>query len=150
MDDAAVFFTAMVPVLELRAAIPLGFSLDLPPFRTFLLAVAGNLVPVPFIILLIRRVFRWLKTHSRLRGRIEALESKAHLKGRLVRKYRTLGLCLLVAVPLPGTGAWTGALVAAMLDIRLRSALPAIVLGVLIAGCVVMGAVYGLVTVVVK
>ena len=147
MDDAAVFFTAMVPVLELRAAIPLGFSLDLPPLRTFLLAVAGNLIPVPFIILLIRRIFKWLKTIPWWRSKVSRLESKAETKGELVRKYRVLGLCLLVAVPLPGTGAWTGALVAAMLDIRLKNALPAIVLGVLIAGCLVMGASLGVVSV---
>ena len=140
MNYAATFFTAMVPVLELRAAIPLGISLGLPPLTAFLLALAGNLVPVPFIILLIRRIFQWLKGLPWLRDRIGRLEEKAHVKGDLVRKYKTLGLCLLVAIPLPGTGAWTGALVAAMLDIRLRNALPAIVLGVVIAGCVVLAA----------
>ena len=145
MDYAVTFFTAMVPVLELRAAIPLGISLGLPPPTAFLLAVAGNLVPVPFIILLIRRIFLWMKGMPWWKGKIERLERKAHGKGDLVRKYRTLGLCLLVAVPLPGTGAWTGALVAAMLDIRLRNALPAIVLGVLIAGCLVLAAACGVV-----
>lgn len=145
MDYAAVFFTAMVPVLELRAAIPLGMSLGLTPLTAFLLSVAGNLVPVPFIILLIRRIFLWLKEKSWWREKIERLENKAHVKGDLVRKYKTLGLCLLVAVPLPGTGAWTGALVAAMLDIRLKNALPAIVLGVIIAGCLVTAAACGVV-----
>ena len=100
----------------------------------YCLAVAGNLLPVPFIMLLVRRVFAWLRKGAWWGPRIEALERRAHLKGRLVTKYRLPGLVLLVAVPLPGTGAWTGALVATLLDIRLRTALPAITAGVLIAG----------------
>lgn len=133
----AVFFTAMIPVLELRGAIPLGVAAGLHPLAAMGAAILGNLVPVPFILLLVRRVFRWLRNFPRLGEWISKLERRAHLKGRTVQKYRTLGLVLLVAVPLPGTGAWTGALVADVLDIRMRTALPAIILGVLIAGAVV-------------
>lgn len=133
----AVFCTAMVPVLELRGAIPLGVAAGLHPLAAMGAAILGNLVPVPFILLLVRRVFRWLRNFPRLGEWISKLERRAHLKGRTVQKYRTLGLVLLVAVPLPGTGAWTGALVADVLDIRMRTALPAIILGVLIAGAVV-------------
>ena len=92
------------------------------------------LLPVPFIILLVRQVFDLLRKHPFFAPKIDALERRAHLKGRLVRKYRLLGLTLFVAIPLPGTGAWTGALVAAFLNIRLRNALPALTRGVLIAG----------------
>ena len=96
------------------------------------------MVPVPFIILYIRHIFHWLqKQNPWWNERIEALERKAHLKGRLVRKYRTLGLCVLVVIPLPGTGAWTGALIAAMLEMKLKKAFPSIVLGVLSAGAIV-------------
>lgn len=133
---AMTFLTAMVPVIELRGAIPLGVAAGLPPALAAVTAMAGNLVPVPCILLLIRKVFRLLRRITWLGPRIDALERKAHLKGRTVQKYRTLGLVLLVAIPLPGTGAWTGALVADVLDIRMKTALPAIAVGVVIAGCI--------------
>lgn len=131
------FFMAMLPVVELRGAIPFGVAAGLHPLAAMAAAILGNLFPVPFILLLLRHVFRWLRNFRRLGALIDRLERRAHLKGRTVRKYRTLGLVLLVAIPLPGTGAWTGALVADVLDIRMRTALPAITLGVLIAGTVV-------------
>lgn len=131
------FLTAMVPVVELRGAIPLGVAAGLPPAVAAVTAMAGNMVPVPFILLLVRRIFRLLRGISWLGPRIDALEKRAHLKGRTVKKYRTAGLILLVAIPLPGTGAWTGALVADVLDIRMRTALPAIAVGVVIAGCAI-------------
>ena len=108
-------------------------------------AILGNIVPVPFIMLLVRRVFRWLRKTAFLGPKIDWLERRAHLKGRMVRKYRLPGLIILVAIPLPGTGAWTGALVAALLDIRMRHALPAIFLGVVIAGAIVTTLTYGVV-----
>ena len=131
------FLIAMAPVVELRGAIPAGIAAGLPPAAACVAAMLGNLVPVPFIMLLIRRIFDLLRKNSWWGPRIDALERRAHLKGRVVQKYRTVGLIILVAIPLPGTGAWTGALVADVLDIRLRTALPAIALGVVIAGVVV-------------
>ena len=131
---------AMAPVVELRGALPFGMAQGLPVWAAYAASVLGNLVPVPFILLLIRRVFALLRRSRWLGGKVEALERRAHLKGGTVRKYRLPGLVLLVAVPLPGTGAWTGALVADVLDIRMRTALPAIVLGVLIAGGLVAAA----------
>ena len=125
---------AAVPVVELRGAIPAGAAAGLEPWLACGAAIVGNLLPVPFIILLVRQAFDLLRKHPFFAPKIDALERRAHLKGRLVRKYRLLGLTLFVAIPLPGTGAWTGALVAAFLNIRLRNALPAITLGVLIAG----------------
>jgi uncharacterized membrane protein len=134
---------AMVPVVELRGAIPAGVAAGLSPWQAYAAAVAGNLVPVPFIMLLVRRAFDVLRRSRRLGPTIEALERRAHLKGRLVRKYRLAGLVILVAIPLPGTGAWTGALVADLLDIRLRSALPAIFAGLLIAGAITLAVTCG-------
>ena len=128
---------AMVPVVELRGALPFGMACGLPVWAAYAASVLGNLFPVPFILLLLRRVFALLRRVPRLGEWVDALERRAHLKGRKVRKYRLVGLVLLVAAPLPGTGAWTGALVADVLDIRLRTALPAIALGVLIAGGIV-------------
>jgi len=142
----ATFFISMVPVVELRLGLPYGIALGLPYWLALAAAVVGNLVPVPFIILLIRRIFAWLRRKSeKLDGWIRRLERKALAKGDVVSKYGTIGLCLLVAIPLPGTGAWTGALVAAVLDIRLKRALPAIVLGVLIAAAIMTGVTYGVI-----
>lgn len=125
---------AMVPVLELRGAIPFGLALGLPAGLVYVISVIGNLIPVPAIMLFIRTVFRWLRRRPWWGEKIDRLENRAHLKGRMVRKYRIFGLILLVAIPLPGTGAWTGALVATLFDIRIGVALPAILAGVLIAG----------------
>lgn len=143
-----VFATAMVPVVELRGAIPLGVSMGLPPLTVYILAVLGNLLPVPFLVLLVRQVFDWLRRGRFWGPKIAAMERRAHLKGRLVRKYRLPGLIVLVAVPLPGTGAWTGALVAALLDIRLRTAIPAIFVGLLIAGTLTLGVTMGVIHVI--
>ena len=127
----------MTPVLELRGAIPLGVAAGLPPLTACAAAILGNVIPVPFIMLLTRRIFRWLRKTAFFGPKIDWLERRAHLKGRMVRKYRLPGLILLVAIPLPGTGAWTGALVATLLDIRLRQAFPAIAAGVVIAGIII-------------
>ena len=139
------FGTAMVPVIELRGAIPVGIAAGLPPAVACVTAILGNLLPVPFVMLLFRRVADWLRGTAFFGPKIDWLERRAHLKGRLVRKYRLLGLVILVGIPLPGTGAWTGALVAALLDIRLRTALPAILLGLLIAGGITTAVTLGVV-----
>ena len=127
------FLVAMTPVIELRGAIPAGVAAGLPPALACIAAIAGNMVPAPFIIVLGRRIANWLRGTRFFGPKIIWLERRAHLKGRLVRKYRLAGLVILVGIPLPGTGAWTGALVASVLDIRMRHALPAIFLGLLIA-----------------
>ncbi len=140
----SVFGFAMVPVFELRGAIPVGFAAGFPIWATFIAAVLGNLLPVPFLILFTRRVFEWLRKKSSLLERfVSRLERKAESKEELLKKYELLGLCILVAIPLPGTGAWTGSLVAAVFDIRLRNAFPAIALGVVIAGIIVSVVTYG-------
>lgn len=139
------FGTAMVPVLELRGAIPVGVAAGLPPAVACITAILGNLLPVPLIMLLARRIFDWLRDTAFFGPKIVWLERRAHLKGRLVRKYRLLGLVILVGIPLPGTGAWTGALVATLLDIRMRAALPAILLGLVAAGIITTAVTMGVV-----
>ena len=135
---------SMVPVLELRAAIPIGCSLGLSAWQCALAAIIGNMIPAPFIILFIRAIFEYLRRHwPKLGNLVDRLEAKAEKKKPLVQKYAILGLTLLVAIPLPGTGAWTGALVAAMLDIRLKRAIPCIFLGVVIAAVIVTMVSYG-------
>ena len=134
----------MVPVFELRGAIPVGVAAGLPFWIVFITAILGNLLPVPFLILFTRRVFEWLRKKSAFSERlVSRLEKKASAKEDLLKKYELLGLCILVAIPLPGTGAWTGSLVAAVFDIRLKHAFPAIALGVLIAAVIVSVVTYG-------
>ena len=126
---------SMIPVIELRGGIPFGVGVGLPVWLAYLAAVIGNMLPVPFIVVYIRRIFQWMRRHlPRLNYLVTRLEQKAHLKGRMVTKYKYLGLAIFVAIPLPGTGAWTGALAAAFLDMPLRKAVPSIFAGVLIAG----------------
>ena len=138
------FFISMLPIIELRGAIPIGVSLGLPNLVSMLVSIVGNLVPVPFIILFIRRVFNWLRTKSAwLEHLVERMEKKAFAKKDFLYKWELVGLVLLVAIPLPGTGAWTGALVAAFFSIRMKAAFPAILLGVVIAGILVSGLTFG-------
>ncbi len=142
----ATFFISMLPVVELRAGLPYGIALGLPYFTALACALLGNFIPVPFIIIYIKRVFAWLRRKSgKFDGLITKLEKKAHLKGRVVRKYRFVGLVILVGIPLPGTGAWTGALVAAILDMRARNAVPAILLGLLMASALTTAATFGVI-----
>ncbi len=140
---------SMVPVIELRGGIPFGVAAGLPVWMAMLAAIIGNLIPVPFIIVYIRRIFQWMRRRMpRFGGMIDKLEAKAHLKGQKVQKYQYFGLALFVAIPLPGTGAWTGALAAAFLDMRLRKALPSIVAGVAVAGVVVSAITYGVASII--
>ena len=142
----ATFFISMAPIIELRGGLPYGIALGLDYPVALAAAVLGNMVPVPFIIVYIRHVFTWLRKRSKWWDeKITRLEKKAHLKGRVVRKYSTIGLCILVAIPLPGTGAWTGALVAAVLDMQLKKAIPAIFLGVCIAAAIMTMVTFGLI-----
>ena len=132
------FLISMVPVIELRGAVPYGYSNGLNIWVAVIISIIGNLLPAPFIIIFIRRIFALLRRISkRFDGLVTRLEKRANNKSDIVKKYSFWGLFLLVAIPLPGTGAWTGALVAAMLDMRLKRAMPAITLGVLAAGIVV-------------
>jgi len=135
---------SMVPVIELRGAIPVGVSYGLPIWFSIALSVIGNMLPVPFIILFIRKIFKWLKKVSKkFESLVNYMERKADKHKDKVIKYGFWGLFILVAIPLPGTGAWTGALVAAMLDLRLKTALPAIFLGVIGAAIIVSCITYG-------
>lgn len=131
------FLVAMTPVIELRGAIPLAVARGVPPLSAACVAVLGNLLPVPFILLFIRRTLDWLNARSaRCRKLAAFIERHADKRAPAVQRGAFWGLALFVAVPLPGTGAWSGALIAALLDMPLRRALPAIALGILLAGTV--------------
>ncbi len=137
-------FISMVPVIELRGAIPYATGMGLSPWVAIPVAMIGNLIPIPFIIIFIKKIFAWMrKVSPKLNKVVDKLEAKAEKNKEKVLKYAFWGLVLFVAIPLPGTGAWTGALVAAMIDMPLKKAFPCVVLGVLIAGIIVSFVSYG-------
>lgn len=136
---------AMVPVIELRGAIPYGVAVaGLEIWQAALIAVIGNLLPIPFLVVFTRDVFAWMRKKSeRLNRIVVRMEKKADKNKDVVLRYQFWGLMILVAIPLPGTGAWTGALVAALMDLQLKRAMPAIALGVVIAAIIVTWITYG-------
>lgn len=137
---------SMVPVIELRGAIPIATAHGLEPYVSIPVAIIGNLIPVPFIIIFIKKIFAWIrKVMPKLDGMVTKLEQRAESKIDTVQKYAFWGLFVFVAIPLPGTGAWTGALIAAMMDMPLKRAFPSIALGVLAAGVIVTLVTYGVV-----
>lgn len=138
------FLVSMLPVIELRGAIPIGAALGLPGLVCTIVSIIGNMLPVPFIVIFCRKVFTWMRGKSgRLKRLADKWESRAKVKGARLYRSELIGLVIFVAIPLPGTGAWTGAIIAALLDIRLKSALPSILVGVVIAGVIVAGITYG-------
>ena len=137
-EELCVLFCSMIPIIECRGAIPLGFAIGLPWWQTFLLSVGGNLLPVPFILLLIRSVLAWFrKSKVKFFNRIgNWLEAKVEKNKGKIEKYSYLGVMLFVAVPRPGTGAWTGSLIAAVLGLETKKSFLAAVGGVLIASAI--------------
>ena len=143
-NEIKLIINSMLPIIELRGAIPVGVLLGMPPIESFLISVVGNLIPIPFVILLGRPIFNWLKKTKLFAGLMEKLEKRIEKKAESVLKAAALGLYIFVAIPLPGTGAWTGALIASLFDMRFKYALPAIVLGVLTAGIIMTVGSYGI------
>ena len=144
--DFALFIISMLPFIELRGSIIFGAAIGIPWQHAFLVSFLGNILPVPFLILLARPIFTWLKTTRLLAGFTQKVEDRLMKKADkvTVQKYSAVGLFLFVAVPLPGTGAWSGSLIAALLDIKMRYALPAVIAGVFAAGVIMTVASYGL------
>ena len=140
------FFISMVPIVELRLGLPYGIALGLEYPLALMAALLGNMVPVPFIIAYIERIFAWLRKHfPRMDAFICRLENRAHIKGETVQKYGPWGLLIFVAIPIPGTGAWTGSLIAALLGIKADRAVPVILLGVCIAAAIMTLITYGVI-----
>ncbi|MCI8711297.1 MAG: small multi-drug export protein [Ruminococcus sp.] len=133
--EVIVFLISMVPILELRGGlIAAGPAfLDVPMWEAIPICIIGNIIPVPFILLLITKIFDWLKHTKAFRPMVEKLEKKAMSKSANIERYEFWGLVAFVGIPLPGTGAWTGSLIAALLGVKFRKAFPAVVLGVLLA-----------------
>jgi uncharacterized membrane protein len=135
----------MLPVIELRGAIPLGAGFGLPFLQNYCISVIGNLIPVPFILLFIRRILYWMK-NSRIHFFSTVANfvfKKAYNNRSKIEKYSFWGLFLFVAIPIPGTGAWTGSLVAALLEMKFYKAILSVLLGVLCAGLIMSAVSYG-------
>ena len=132
--ELIVFLISMIPILELRGALLVaGPLLGVPVTTAIPLSIIGNIIPVPFILLLITPVFRWMKGTRLFKPMVDKLESKAMSKSDQIEKYEFWGLVLFVGIPLPGTGAWTGSLIAALLGIKFKKAFPAVILGIFMA-----------------
>lgn len=137
---------SMVPVVELRGGVPAGVAMGLSIPAALAAGVLGNLIPVPFVILFSRRIFRWIRVHiPRLGGLVDRLEARAYAKmdNKNLLRWQAWGLLMFVAIPLPGTGAWTGSLIATLMDLRLKNAVPVIFLGTVIAGLIMTALTYG-------
>lgn len=136
--EVIVFIVSMMPILELRGGLLAAGPafLDIPVLRAMPICIVGNLLPIPFILLLIKPIFKWLRGTKLFRPMVEKLEAKAMGKSDRIAKYEFWGLVLFVGIPLPGTGAWTGSLIAALLDMDWKKAFLAVVIGVLMASVI--------------
>jgi len=130
-----VFLVSMLPILELRGSLIVAGFLKMEFLATYIIAVIGNMLPIPFILLFIEKIFNWLKKTG-AKNLVIKLENKALSKSDQIKKYGKFGLFLFVAIPLPGTGAWTGSLIAVLLRMKMKDSLPWIFLGVLTAGLI--------------
>lgn len=143
-EELVAFVISLFPVLECRGGMIAARIMEIPFVTAFLLCYLGNMLPIPFIILFIRKIFDFLRRFKFFEKIIVKLEAKTDKNKDKILRYKSWGLLLFVAIPLPGTGGWTGALMAALLDIRFKRALPIISLGVLIAGFIMSGLTYGI------
>ncbi|MCR1900071.1 small multi-drug export protein [Irregularibacter muris] len=145
--ETAVILIAALPIIELRGAIPIGVSFGLSPLHSTILSFIGSIAVVPILLFGIRPAFDLLKKTKLFRKTIERLTDRSLSKSDKIQKYGAWGLVLFVAIPLPGTGVWTGTLIAALLNIRFKWAFPAILFGNLIAAILIMTLSHGVVNV---
>ncbi len=148
-EELCVLFCSMIPIIELRGAIPMGAFLGLPWWQSYILSVIGNMLPVPFILLFIKAFIGWMsRSKIQFFNKLAAwLNRRVEKRRDKIEKYSFWGVCLFVAIPLPVTGAWTGSLVAAMIDMKFWKALLSALLGVMIAGVIMTLISYGAVAV---
>lgn len=143
-SELIVFVISLFPILELRGGMIAAKLLDVEFVKAFFICYVGNILPLPFILLFIRKIFQFLKRFEKIGKMIEKLEIRSMRKSESVKKYRLWGLFAFVAIPLPGTGGWTGSLIAALLDMRISHSFPVIAVGVLVANIIMSIFSYGL------
>ena len=144
-NEFKVMFTAAMPIIEVKGAIPVGIALGMTPLHATFLAFLGSIIPVPLILFTIRPIFSYLKSTKTFRKMINKLVHKSMNKSGNIKKYGYWGLFIFVAIPLPGTGVWTGSLIAALLDLRFKYAFPTILIGNLVASICIMMLSFGVV-----
>ncbi len=142
--EAVVFLISMIPILELRGGLVVSKLIGVPLLTAIPLCIAGNIIPIPFILLFIKQIFKWLKKVPLCEKVVVKLENRALGKSDSIRRYEFWGLALFVGIPLPGTGAWTGSLIAALLNIDLKKAILAELVGVVLATIIMSIFSYGL------
>ena len=140
-----IFLISLLPVIELRGSIAVGYYQGLPWYTNMITSIIGNLLPVPFILLFVVKVFEFMKKRNIMVGFIEKIEKRAMSRSDSIANKEFIGLMLFVAIPLPGTGAWTGALIAALLQFNRKKSFMYICIGVLIAASLVTLGVYGVI-----
>lgn len=138
------FAISLFPVLELRGGMIAARLLEIPFLQAFIICYVGNMLPIPFILLFIRKIFAWMRKFKAFAKIVDKMEERSEKKKGTIQKYKEWGLLLFVAIPLPGTGGWTGALIAALMDLRFKKCLPIIALGVFIAGLIMSLITYGI------
>lgn len=141
--EIVAFLASLLPIIECRGGMIIAKGFEIPFIKAFLLCYLGNMIPLPFIILFIKKIFSFMKKHNILTHFIEKLEGKTAKNQDKVMKYKQWGLLLFIAIPLPGTGGWTGSLFAALLNIDFKKALPIVALGVFIADIIMSVLTYG-------
>lgn len=143
----AVFIISMIPILECRGGLVAAALLKVPIVQAVPLCILGNLLPIPVILLFLKRVFQWMKRFKLTAGLVQRLERRGQSRSQNFERGAFVSLLLFVGIPLPGTGAWTGALIASLLDMKIKPAFIAILLGVLLATLIVGSLSYGLLSV---
>ena len=143
--EAIIFIISMIPILELRGGLLAASLLKISAVKAIPLCIVGNIIPIPFILLFIRQIFKLMKKTKVFRGIIEKLESRAMGKSDSIKRYEFVGLMLFVGVPLPGTGAWTGSLIASLLEIDVKKSSLAIFCGIIMATVIMYVVSYGIV-----
>ncbi len=138
-----VFLISLFPVVELRGGILAAGMMHVNIVQAYFSCLAGTLLPVPFILLFLNKILEWMR-NTRLVKLVDRLEAKMEKKSKKVEKYKTFGLMIFVSVPLPGTGAWTGSVVAALMKMRFRRALLSIIVGCAVADAIMCAISYGL------
>ena len=142
-DALYVFLISMVPIIELRASIPVGAARGLPWYITISVAIIGNLLPVPFILLFVRKVFDWMRKYPKLKKIVDFCENKFAKKVAKAGNTAFWTLVGFIAIPLPGTGAWTGSGIAAVCEVPFKKGILAAIIGVVLASIVVTLISYG-------
>ncbi len=132
-SEMVIFIISMIPILELRGGLLIASLLHVPMIKAAFICIIGNIIPIPFILLFIRKIFELMKKTKLFRPLVEKLEKKAMGKSDKIKKYEFFGLVLFVGIPLPGTGAWTGSLIAALLEVDIKKASIAIFIGLILA-----------------